>query len=368
MNKIAMYGPGNGHNIEKWLSFFNKQKNVKLTFIYYGDVSIFQNKYTCVNFVRIKSAANLCVSLRKENFSLLIIQGAYSIFQSVFLSLFIRKDKIILVAWGNGILNCFRKNYFVKKLATKSLFKLADRIAAPDQLMRDIIHYHPKCQGKKYDFLWGIAKEYHFKSNQGLTTFTTDFLADLGNKYIIFWPRSILRLSRFDIGIDAIAELRKKRPDIVEKIKFIIWTGNAVDEDYLLEIERKINSLGLNKVIEIIIHPYLPDSDIKQIWERVDLSINLIENDGFSTQIGEAFITSTPLIVNEIEAYSMVKQRYNLPLKFTLLNTKSVADNIEKSYEKDFYDKNELDILKLFSENELDNDINFYKLLSHYLD
>ncbi len=366
MKKIAMYGPGHGHNIEKWLSFFNPREDIELTFIYYGDASVFEDKYCKVKFVKIKSTMSLCFGLRKEWFDLFIVQGAYSLLQSLLLTLLIRKDKMLLVAWGNGILGCFKDKNNKKIIATKALFKMADRIAAPDQLMRDIITYYPKGESKKYDFLWGISIEYHYLKKDKPQKFTTDFIGDLGDKYFIFWPRSILRLSRYDVGIEALAKLSETRPDIIEKIKFVIWTGNTIDKNYLKELECKIDNLGLNKVVDIIIHPFLPDSDIKKIWERADLSVNLIENDGFSTQLGEAFITETPLLVNEIEAYSLVKKRFNLPLKFTPLDVISVAEDIERFYENRYYLKSELDKLRVFSEQNLNYNINFHKLLKDY--
>jgi glycosyltransferase involved in cell wall biosynthesis len=368
MKKIAMYGPGHGHNIEKWLSFFNNREDVQLTFIYYGEASTFEAKYRNIYFIRIKSILSVCFSLRKENFNLLIIQGAYSIYQSLFLSFLIKNEKFLLVPWGNGILNCFTKNIFRKKLATTALFKFADQIAAPDQLMRDIVTYYPEGELKKYNLLWGIAIEYHYDVQVPLQRFTSEFLNNLDDNYVIFWPRSILRLSRYDIGIDALSILKTKRPDIIERIKFIIWTGNTIDHNYLEELEYKIKDLGLVKVVDIVIHPFLPDTDIKKVWQRADLSINLIENDGFSTQLGESFITGTPLIVNDIEAYSLVKKRFNLPLKFTALDANSVANEIEAAYENKSAESTNLHYLKVFSETELNNDDNFYKLLRDYID
>lgn len=370
MKKIAMYGPGHGHNIERWLSFFNKRDDVMLTFIYYGEGVDFEIKYRNINFIKIDSTISLCLSLRKVPFELFIIHGAYSPYQSMLLSLFIRKKTMLLVAWGNGILNCYKNNNVKKKLITNAIFRLADRIAAPDQLMRDIIRFYPNAENKKYNFLWGIAKEYHCESEikESLHQFTSDFLTGIKGKYFIFWPRSILRLSRYDIAIDALAKIKEQRPDIIKSLKLIIWTGNTIDNSYLKELEDSIERLGLISNVEIVIHPFLPDTDVKKIWQRANLSINLIENDGFSTQLGEAFITETPLIVNKIEAYSLVKERYKLPIEFTSLDSTSVASAIEKEYDNSDVKSEELIKLKSFTQEELNNDINFYSLLRDYID
>lgn len=368
MKKIAMYGPGHGHNIEKWLSFFNHRSDVELTFIYYGDGTSFEQKYRHVNFIKIRSTISLCWSLRQQVFDLFIVHGAYSPYQSMLLSLLIRKRKMLLVAWGNGILNCFKGNNFKKKLLTTTIFKLADRIAAPDQLMRDIISFHPNAEHKKYNFLWGIAKEYHGDNKEPLHQFTSDFLKTIKNKYFVFWPRSILRLSRYDIAIEALAEIKVKRPDIIKQMKLIIWTGNTIDNDYLKELEDQIEQFDLSDNVSIIVHPFLPDTDVKEIWQQANLSINLIENDGFSTQLGEAFITETPLIVNEIEAYSLVKKRYDLPLQFTPLNATDVACAIERKFDNAEAESNDLISLKRFTQTTLNNDINFDSLLRECLD
>ena len=365
MKKIAMYGPGNGHNIEKWLSFFNERDDIQLTFIYYGDGVDFKKKYNRVDFVKIESTISLCFSLKKVLFDLFIIQGAYSPYQSALLSLFIRRKKMLMVAWGNGILNCFKQKNKIRRLLTTIIFKLADTIAAPDQLMRDIVKYYPNAEHKKYNFLWGIAKEYYCETTRISHQFTSDFLKGIEGKYFVFWPRSILRLSRYDIGIDALAKLKINRPDIIEHLKLIIWTGNTIDNDYYKELESQIKRHDLGSAVEIVIHPFLSDSDIKSIWKQANLSINLIENDGFSTQLGEAFITDTPLIVNDIEAYSLVKKRFDLPLNFTKLDASSVADAIESEYDN----SNSLGPeLKRFAQQELNNDINFYRLLREYID
>ena len=367
MIKIAMYGPGHGHNIEKWLLFLSHRDEIDLTFIHYGDASIFQRKYNKVNFVRTDSVISTCLFLRKERFDLFIVQGAYSPYQSLCLSLFIKKNKMLLIPWGNGILHCFKQQNQLRKISTKILFKLADRIAAPDQLIRDIVKVYPNGENKKYEFLWGIANEYHSEKTYAPTAFTVDFLEKVGDKFFVFWPRSILRVSRYDIALDALSILNANRPDITSNMTFIIWTGNTIDDDYLKELEYKITEFRLKEVVKIVVHPFLPDSDIKEIWNRADLSLNLIDNDGFSTQLGEAFITSTPLIVNDIEAYTLVKERFNLPLEFTQLDPSLVAKALEESYENRLYQKNELGKLSTFAALELNHDTNFDKLLSDYL-
>lgn len=363
MKKIVMYGPGTGHNIDRWLAYFNKSEFYTVTFIYYGNGEDFENKYPNIVFKKIASVFRTIYELKCYKYDVFIAHGAYSIYQTLILSTFIRYDKLMLVIWGNSILNCFNGQYTSKRLATYKLLMDSDYIVAPDELLEKTASYYPKTRLKKIEFLWGLTEEYFLEESREVQAFTKEFLSSLGSKFFIYWPRSILRLSRFDIGIDAIEKLRESNPEIVDNIRMIIWTGNSIDEKYLNELESKIKNTKLDKVISIVVHPFLPDYDIKQIWERADLSMNLIENDGFSTQLGESFSTKTPLIVNELNAYRLVKSRFDIPIEFTPINAVSVSRKIKNIYLSGTDNIERLKLLKYFSDNNLKFEENLSDLL-----
>jgi len=201
---IVMYGPGHGHNIEKWLKVFNEQEIYSMAFLYYGDISMFEKMYTNIIFIRISSLVLQIPTLLKVKCDLFILHGAYSIRQTIVLMHLIKAQKTVFIPWGNGILLNYDQLPFLNKLLTYLVFRKVDVVSSSPQIIDSAIKKFPHIKDKAHQMLWGINTVYFENHNCDITQYTKDVVESFKDSYVIFWPRSIFRISKFNIAIDAL--------------------------------------------------------------------------------------------------------------------------------------------------------------------
>ncbi|MFB6320382.1 glycosyltransferase [Saccharicrinis sp. FJH54] len=184
----------------------------------------------------------------------------------------------------------------------------------------------PMFNDKLLLFFWGLDFDI-LNKKASLTEFTKTFLNSIKESDIfIFYPRSIIRITRFDLLIEAMNIIKY---DLPKNTRIIIWHGNVTDSEYEHELKAKVNSYGLDTYIRFIKHPYLPDRDIYEIWKRTDFSINIIESDGLSSQFMEALIFEKPILLSGISTYTPFNDSYNLKLDFVENNVNDVVKGLK---------------------------------------
>lgn len=357
--KILMFGPGSGHNIKKWLDYFDNKNTYQTTFLSNTEpkfktktIKIFEKK-NILNFFK------LVPEIRRTKYDLLIIHGGFNWRVLLIITYLFRYKKSIFIPWGIKITelasNKTTSGYFYRKC-----FEKFDIITSTYSIEKSIKEKLPQFSQKLEMFLWGLDINIVNESSPP-TNFTTNFLSSLDDDEIfIFYPRSIVPISRFDLLIESVFQLKNSLPP---KVKIVIWHGNQTDLAYKKELEKKIETYNLNDIIKLIEHPYLPDSDIYAIWKRADFSVNIIESDGLSSQVMEAFIFEKPILLSRISTYIPLDDKYGLELDFTNNSIDDIKSKLEilfktyKGYDKEILFKRRLFALKHFNFEENMHDL-----------
>lgn len=374
MKKILMAGTGTGHNIQKWFHFFDLcPEGYHLFFLADPMPEHIENKN--IRFVDFSRKAFLHVSLLFPMLSVilfarydaLVLQGAYDWKRSFLLMLLVHAKRKIIVPWGMKLIEMAKQARGMKKWIYRFIFHRTSNISVTYSTREGLRSYDPSLERRFFLMLWG-ADWKQIDTENPPTPFCQDLLNTLqADDIMIFYPRSIIPLSRFDLLIRALAELRGKIPDVVEHVRLIIWHGNVTDSKWENTLRQLVNELQMEKNIRFVEHPFLPQSDIGHLWKRCDFSVNLIENDGFSSQLMEAFYFRKPLLLSDIPAYSLLKEATGLPLNLVALDDftgicqklRNLLEHVNQESDKD------LTLLHDYAATELNQDQQFSRLLDH---
>jgi hypothetical protein len=325
--KVLMNGPGRGHNIEKWINFFNENSDkYHLTFMSESEFTFnIQNTHKVTNlYTRSKKIINLLKSVFHPKYDLFVLHHGYSLKNAIAFHKIFRFDKSIFIPWGYKVVHKAIQEQG-KKWGYECLIEKSDLITGNHHMNKLLANKYPQLDSRLYPFYWGLDEEWFTTSDKPDAEFTKKFLASItDNDIFIFYPRSILRLHRYDLIIEAIKQIKDVDADLVKKVKLVIWTGNANDKDYEKELKDLINKYNLSEQIIIQNHPYVGISDLKAIWSRCDFTLNILETDGFSTQISEAFLFKKPMIISNIPAYSAVNAQHGLKMDFVDNNVEDI--------------------------------------------
>ena len=340
--KILMLGPGYGSNIEPWLNFFQMNyEKYELTLLC-PEFKFEKNKFENIEIFTINKLKTYCKNpinyIHKRKYDIIYFQGGYTpklIF--LLLSLF-KYKKLVFNFWGEEVVRIAAyKGTYLYKFLYKFIFNKVDLFLCNWYRIEELfIKYFPMYKHITKVIPWGLE----ILDDRNLpkpTKFTENILNNLPqNKIKIFWPKSILRLSRFDILLEALAVLKNRETSNYNKILIIIWTGNCQDDKYRKELEGKIKKYKLYEVIRIIDHPFVPKSDMYHLWMKADFAINFVDNDSLSFTVLEALLLKVPIFLSNIPAYRFINEKYklNIPLinNFPTDISKILIDILKNDY------------------------------------
>lgn len=362
-----MNGPGYGYNIEKWLCFFNDNYDkYSLTFLSETEYQfkIFKNiKVIKFRNNLFKFLYSLYAKIGSK-YDIFFLHGAYNILISIYYIYMFRYKVIIFCPWGYRVINKAingKYRYGYRMIISKSSLILGNH-----HMNELIMNKYPIYKTKIKDFYWGMDNKWFDDDKEKITKYTSNLLDSVNiNDIFIFYPRSILRLHRYDLLIEAFNEIKKQKPEIIKNVIIMIWCGVIIDDKYKVELEELIREYKLNKYFVIKIHPYVNITDLKAIWKRCNFSVNIIDNDGFSNQISEAFYMKKPIIMSKIPAYTIIDNLYGLKLDYVENNVESIKNQLIKfiqNYKN--YDDKILEKRKYF----VMNNMNFYNNISTLLE
>lgn len=363
--KILMFGPGNGHNIKKWFDYFDNKDTYETTFLSNSKLNFKTKTIKTIEKKNILHLIKLVPEIRKTEYDLLIVHGGFNWRVLTIMMFLFRYKKSIFIPWGIKITElASRKN--ISGFLYRKCFTKFNIITSTYSIEKSVNEKLPQFSKKLEMFLWGLDNNI-VNSNTPLTNFTINFLNSLSNDEIfVFYPRSIIPISRFDLLIESISQLKNSLP---AKVKIVIWHGNQTDFAYKKELEKKIETYNLNDIIKLIEHPYLPDTDIYAIWKRADFSVNIIESDGLSSQIMEAFIFEKPILLSRISTYIPLDEKYGLELDFTNNNVDDIKNKLTNLFDKyEGYSKEILLKRKLFALKHFNFEENMNNLLTKTFD
>lgn len=319
-----MYGPAYGHNIETFIEYFQHHKKYKVDFVYTGNDDFAKDeKYAALNFIKITLYPHLVIQLiyliRKKPD--LIWVHASNIYHLLFLNLFRSKKTILNInIWSEKVPRLAAGNSFKGKL-WKYILGKADYVQCnwygTKKLVNQIV------DSEVVVFPWGLHQDYFEDEEKEISKIAQDFVNDLPkDKVKFFYPKSITFASDHIAVVDAANDLVQKG---IKNFIVYFWMGNVLDKKMELELRAKIKSLNLDDFIKIEQHDYISYSDIKFIWSKMDIGMQIAIFDQFSTSVIEPMLMKKELIITKIEPYIKLIELYpDIALKLI----ERSADNI----------------------------------------
>jgi glycosyltransferase involved in cell wall biosynthesis len=328
--KIAMYGPGFGHNIIPFLDFFQDEKSYRLLYIYRGKSS-FPEKYDRIRFFkyapRPTTVYSLCRILNSSYKLIWFHRGGNLLTLSIFLLIRRKGTLFNLNIWGEETPRKILKRNLVSRLLVAALkrmdfiqtnwygtYSLMKRTALNNIVMLP----------------WGLEDKYFEKppENVELHDFTSVFLKDIPpTKFMFFYAKSIAYPSRHDLVIFAVNELVREG---INNFIVYFWLGNNNDAELYNKYRKLVDEYALHPYVRFVEYPLLEYTDYRIIYERVDCGLQIAAQDQLSTTLTETMAFRKEIIATSIEPYLVLEEKFGLKLDLVHLDSGEIAGRMKK--------------------------------------
>lgn len=308
--KVLMTGPGKGHNVKRFLTWFNEEhEEHSLTYLRYNGADHYDlGEFPNVHFLAPKALFGFIKAIRQADFIwvhnwtnwpyLRIILAFKK--KSTVLNFNFWSEKLILgVLDGSRPHASFYRKFFAEcDVLQTSWFSVKNHV---DQLN------HPNSQMLR----WGFEEDYFTPYEESeLSDFTQSFVRDMdADTFYFFVPKSIGFPNRHDLMVEAAAELKKK---INQPFKVIFWKGNRTESEVEKQLIHRIEELDLQQVVEIVTHPFLRNTDMVHIWKHMDAGLQLCDQDQLSTAFTEPLLFERPIIASAIPSYTVFNAHFGV--------------------------------------------------------
>lgn len=326
-----MYGPAYGHNIETFIEYFQHHKKYKVDFVYTGDDDFaVDKKYSAINFIKIALYPHLVIQLifliRKKPDLMWV--HASNIYHLLFLNFFRSKKTILNInIWSEKIPRLAAGNSFKGKL-WKYILGKCDYVQCnwygTKKLVNNIV------DTEVVVFPWGLHKDYFEDNNKKISKIAQNFVDELPeDKVKFFYPKSITFASDHIAVVDAAYDLVQKG---VTNFIVFFWMGNVLDKKMEAALRAKIKQLSLENYIKIEQHDYISYSDIKFVWSKMDVGMQIAIFDQFSTSVIEPMLMKKELIITKIDPYiKLIELHPDITLNMIERSSQNISKEM-KSY------------------------------------
>ncbi len=269
--------------------------------LYFQKIENLLKKNYLQRFYYLKSIARI---IDEQNPDIVHVHGLYSVYFVLPLYFMKIKPKIITHVWGSDI-NYRYKQYFANRILTKWLFKKSSLIwvnwlAMADNLRINFSKYSQKIR----TIPLGVSNDIFQRSSEKNRNSIQEKFNLQNNEYLIIYTRGFKMNSNYHKIIEALERVEVKAP---YKVIFHHFIANPKMDDYL---NRLIKEKNLQDLV-VISHDNLSDNEIKALYELADLAFLVTTNEQFSRTIHESILSSTNLILNNIEPYQYLKYFFN---------------------------------------------------------
>ena len=367
-----MLGPGLGANIETMIEYLNLTNNFKLSL--FTDVYKFNEKrfpelkvitYNHPNkLIRRFRMLVRMISVKRHN--ILMILGGTNLYETIPAIFLLRYNFLIFNIWGEAIPRMIAdKNkkipyYLFRFVLNKSNSILCSWFNTYNTLCKN----YPRIKDKIFIFEWGLGETIK-KENDLQCDFTRKFIESLPyDKMIMLNQRSISGYNALELQAQAIKKIVDDHPEIAQRIFFIIWQGNNFDKLIYDRLSKFIKDYSLESIIRIVIHPYLPESDVAHIIKSADVIVNLVYHDQISKSIFETMYFQKQGLLSDIESYRIFNEQYQTQFNLVKLDSNAIAEEIIRLFylwEKGEKDLDLLNKRKMVVEEYFNSNTNAYK-------
>ena len=330
--KLLITGPGSGHNIIKSLDFLNNCESFDTYFL--TKSYSFDNRFKRIRIIdyyhpnkyfRLIKLFLKVIFMPRINILYMQDNMGYDFF---ILRWFLRYDKLIFNIWSEYIIDRLKEKGLAGIIARTHLNN-ADFIICTWHGTYNKLLLTDKSLGTKAKVLpRGLLNS--FFNDEDIKS---DFMKNLLNKisddrFVLINMRSFSDYNAIEVLLDAIALIKKLDVLVFEKLLLIFWHGNNVDKENLNYIHRFIRGNKLENNVWCVEHPFLPESDIKQLIMRSNIVVNLVKHDQLSSSILEAMFLEKDLLCSDIEPYRILNDKHETKLNLINIDPKIVADEI----------------------------------------
>ena len=323
--KIALIGPGYGHNIKPYLDFFEKKTNHKLDFYYHSKDELKLN-YEHVNFIHLLSNFYFLI-FNIKNYDLIWVMGGGRLMYviSVFQMFKKRKAVSILNIWSEDLPRLIIEkslkgriaSYFVSKFNIINCNWFGTAALLTNQFPLKV-QVNPL----------GLTDSYYNKLNNRKEDLDLILKSIDSNSYNFFYPKSFTYSSRHDLVIMAVNYLRKNIK--ISDFKVYFLEGNVVDINRKKEILALIEEHKLqDNIIIFKVNRLFDTQEFNLFWEKMNCGLQIAEWDQLSNTIFEPLIHKKDIIISNITPYQYIKDYFGFNLKLTDLDVVKIAFEME---------------------------------------
>jgi glycosyltransferase involved in cell wall biosynthesis len=364
--KILMFGPAYGHNIQPFIEFFENNDAYDLTFAYSGQNDFLRDAKR-VKFVEYSKSPVSLLKLSttiKKDYDIIWYHGAYELKLLMLIQSFKHKNtKLVLNVWGEHVPRLMLKNDSQGKKYIKH-YKKAYIIQCNWFGVQNLLKKNFP-EDKLPVLPWGLHKEFFSTRKIEASPITEDFIASIDqSKTNFFYPKSFTEASDHDCIIEAARGLKAKG---VNSFCVYFWTGNITRGNFEKDAMDKIAQYGLENLVKVEKHDYLPFRDIKLIWEQMDCGLQISIHDQLSSTLLEPMYMGKELIATNIEPYQILLEKFP-DLELLLIERKP---EVLSNRMEDFIDGNRTSdrVLKQRKEivkKEFNFDKNIQRMMDYY--
>jgi len=331
-----MLGPGHGANIETIIESLYVTNNFRLSL--FTDIYKFdKERYPKLNVITynhsiklIKRFRMLVNMVRVKKHNILMILGGTNLYETIPAIFLFRYNFLIFNIWGEHIPQMIGNKYKnIPRYLFRAVLKKSNCIICSwHGTYNTICRNYPQIKDKIFILGWGIGEEIK-KENDIQFNFTKQFIDTLPHdKMLLLNQRSISDYNALDLQVQAIKQIADHHPEIAQRILFIIWQGNNFDKIIYNRLTKFIQDNSLGSIIKIVLHPYLPESDVAYIIKRMDIIVNLVYHDQLSKSIIETMYFQKQGLLSDIEPYRIFNDKYQTQFNLVKLNINSIAEEI----------------------------------------
>lgn len=331
--KMLLFGHGYGRNVEGKLKVLNNVNFFDVTFIAYKLDNSFRDKYPFIHYVPIRHLINIKHPLNSVKCFIFIykmircsghIDVVYSLgvggaVTALLFFLATEKTKKAIEIWSIHILEKAKRNHNISERFDRFVIDHADFICQYWWGIREaFMQLFPQYENKFLMYQLSYPDIYFEGNNHSpKSEFVKSFLAKIPDSQIVcFWPRSFIPSNNHVCLLEAIGIINKRQPDLLSNFKLYLWGGNAQSDISRQLIEDSIVKLDLEKYVEIVDHPYVPQNDIFAIEERSDFFVQIANDDILSTYIMEMICSGKPFILSNLRTFQFLNEKYHLGIEF----------------------------------------------------
>ncbi len=361
--RILMFGIGHGHNVKRFFDHFQDSDEHELTYFYTSRPGHYDlSKYDRIRWIPFYRPFKLLKALRSRS-DLLWVHNWTPIPVLLFILLFRRKDvPINYNVWSEPVPREARSNTW-KGAFYRFFFRRCRTVQCTwygtYELLEPLRGVNPVL------LRWGMEEVWFREGDpEALQKETKDFLDSLPeDRTRFFFPKSLSKGNRHDLIIDA-TEILVQRG----RTNFIVyfWMGNESPDQLLRGYRERIRSAELEEWVRIVEHSFLPSHDIKLIWEAMDVGLQILEMDQFSTSIQEPMLLKKELIASDLPPYRKFEEKFGLDLGLIPNEKERIAERMERIIDGERSSEDELERRKEVLWNEYRFDRNIEKMLSYF--